>query len=123
MAGSGGNANSSAFTDFGCPVYSSGETYLSEPMFVESKEHVLAWTERVALAGDAYRNPEVCVDYADKEHYPGTWAGEVDDGVEVEVVTVDVPEESVGEDNSGKKGGDESAEKATSELNSHVVQW
>ena len=92
IAGPGGNINSSVFTDYGCPVYSSGETYLSELMFVNAKKEILDWVQQVALAGDAYCNPKVLVEYADKQHFdagPGNWTEGWGDDVRVQVLNVD----------------------------------
>ena len=106
ISGPEGNINSSVFTDYGCPVYSSGETYLSEMMFVNAKVEILDWIQHVALAGDTYTNPKIYVDYADKQHYDGDedWAkGEVEDGVMTEVINVD--ESAKGREDGGGGNG------------------
>lgn len=74
-------------------MYSSGETYLNELMFVNAKEHILEWIQEVTLAGDKYRNPKVYTEYADKQHYDEEeerWAGgNGNDGGLIEVVKLE----------------------------------
>jgi hypothetical protein len=59
VAGPEGNPKSSAFTNFGCPVYSAGEANIVEMLLIEAHSAVLDWIQEVALAGDDYVNPEV----------------------------------------------------------------
>ena len=105
VSGPEGNINSAAFTNYGCPVYSSGECSVNEVVFVKAKTAVLDWVERVALAGDGYRNPKIYVDYADREEYsePDWGEGEIDDGVKVEVIKMDENEAD------GEKGEEKDA--------------
>ncbi|KAI8249161.1 hypothetical protein K4K53_000294 [Colletotrichum sp. SAR 10_77] len=55
----GGNPNTASFTQHGCTVFSSGEVYYIELMFITSRVPILAWLEEVAKAGPDYRHPEI----------------------------------------------------------------
>ncbi len=67
LSGAEGNAESATFTNYGCPVFSSGETWISEMMFVRAQEAALDWMQMVALEPD-YVNPVIAISFADKEH-------------------------------------------------------
>ncbi|KAK4239149.1 hypothetical protein C8A03DRAFT_32764 [Achaetomium macrosporum] len=59
IAGSGGNPGAAAFTSYGCPVYSAGDTKVTETMLIDAQPAVLSWIQRVALEGDVYKNEEM----------------------------------------------------------------
>ncbi|KAI8195803.1 hypothetical protein K4K49_007699 [Colletotrichum sp. SAR 10_70] len=59
VAKPGGNPNTASFTQQGCTVFSSGEVYYIELMFITSRVPILAWLEEVAKAGSDYRHPEI----------------------------------------------------------------
>ncbi|KAI8284946.1 hypothetical protein K4K59_007311 [Colletotrichum sp. SAR11_240] len=59
VAKPGGNPNTASFTQHGCTVFSSGEVYYIELMFITSRVPILAWLEEVAKAGPDYRHPEI----------------------------------------------------------------
>lgn len=61
-----GNPNTTIFTSYGCPVYSSGESFYSEMTLVRAKGAVLSWLEEAHRAGKGYANPELEVTFADE---------------------------------------------------------
>jgi hypothetical protein len=58
VSGTEGNLNSWHFTQYGCPVYSSGEPWYTECMLITSREKILNWIQEVAL-DENYQNPLV----------------------------------------------------------------
>ncbi|KAK4125268.1 hypothetical protein N657DRAFT_633134 [Parathielavia appendiculata] len=56
VAGAGGNPGAAGFTSFGCPVFSAGDTQVTETMLIEAQPAVLNWIQQVALEGETYKN-------------------------------------------------------------------
>jgi hypothetical protein len=76
ISGHEGNPKASCFTDYGCPVLSSGEDGLFEMMFIKCKAEVLDWLQQVALE-EEYCNPVIVTDFSDKvEQADVPWPGE-----------------------------------------------
>ena len=59
VAGPGGNPGIMGFTSYGCPVYSAGESRVTETMLIDAQPAVLKWIQKVALEGEAYKNEAV----------------------------------------------------------------
>jgi len=59
VAGPGGNPGIMGFTSYGCPVYSAGESRVTETMLIDAQPAVLKWIQKVALEGEAYKNEVV----------------------------------------------------------------
>ncbi|KAJ9155322.1 Arb2 domain-containing protein [Pleurostoma richardsiae] len=66
LSGPEGNPKTSTFTDYGCSVFSSGERYLSEMLFIGAQSAVLPWIEEVAITPN-YTNPEIIVTFQDED--------------------------------------------------------
>ncbi|EJT70701.1 hypothetical protein GGTG_11724 [Gaeumannomyces tritici R3-111a-1] len=75
ISGAEGNPKVGAFTSFGCPVYSSGETGIGELIMIKAMDSVLAWLREVAQDPD-YTNPQVTVTYNNLGEETGGWGGE-----------------------------------------------
>ncbi|KAI5867633.1 hypothetical protein GGS23DRAFT_612772 [Durotheca rogersii] len=67
LSGPEGNPKTTAFTQIGCPVFSSGEPHYTECTLVASGRIVLDWLHEVATTpdGEDYSNPEFQIIYAD----------------------------------------------------------
>ncbi|ROW10516.1 hypothetical protein VMCG_01970 [Cytospora schulzeri] len=65
ISGPEGNPNTTIFTSYGCPVYSSGENFYTEMTLIRAKDAVLAWMDEAHGAGKGYTNPELVVTFAD----------------------------------------------------------
>lgn len=59
LARPGGNPNQATFTQHGCTVFASGESYYVELMLVAGLVPMLTWLQEVALAGPDYSHPDV----------------------------------------------------------------
>ncbi|KAK4102927.1 hypothetical protein N658DRAFT_551505 [Parathielavia hyrcaniae] len=56
IAGAGGNPGAAGFTSFGCPVFSAGDSVVTETILIEAQPAVLNWIHQVALKGVTYKN-------------------------------------------------------------------
>ncbi|TPX10595.1 uncharacterized protein E0L32_008481 [Thyridium curvatum] len=65
ISAAAGNPLTVRFTDFGCPVYASGELYYTETAFVSARDLVLDFLDEAARDPEGFRNPEMCVEYTD----------------------------------------------------------
>ncbi|KAI0393396.1 Arb2 domain-containing protein [Xylariaceae sp. FL0594] len=68
LSGPDGNPNTSAPSDYGCPVFSAGDSMYTETIFIAAQSAVLTWFEEVALTSTSaapYKNPEFTITYAD----------------------------------------------------------
>ncbi|KAI1843701.1 hypothetical protein JX266_010147 [Neoarthrinium moseri] len=80
ISGPDGNANTTAFTHLGCPLFSGGEPHYVEALLGACLPHLAGWLAEVARAGRGnYANPTMAVMYAD----PGL-GGDGGDGEEEE---------------------------------------
>ncbi|CAK7228276.1 hypothetical protein SBRCBS47491_006852 [Sporothrix bragantina] len=64
IAGPDGNDKAARATHYGCPVHSAGTSWLTELMFIEAQDSILAWGSMVA-ADRGYNNPSVDITYAE----------------------------------------------------------
>ncbi|CAK7198817.1 hypothetical protein SEUCBS139899_001484 [Sporothrix eucalyptigena] len=64
IASPDGNEQAARATKFGCPVHSAGTCWLTELMFIEAQDKILAWGRMVA-ADRAYINPNIDITYAE----------------------------------------------------------
>lgn len=64
VAGPDGNDQAARATRFGCPVHSAGTSWLTELMFIEAQESILAWGAMVAR-DPAFVNPQMAISYAE----------------------------------------------------------
>ncbi|KUI73415.1 hypothetical protein VM1G_08727 [Cytospora mali] len=79
ISGPEGNSNTTLYTSYGCPVFSSGENFYIEMTLIKAKDVVLPWLEEVYKTGKSYTNPELDVTFAD-EHFEETPAWGNDPG-------------------------------------------
>ncbi|CAK7269460.1 hypothetical protein SEPCBS119000_003579 [Sporothrix epigloea] len=64
ISGPDGNEQAARATRYGCPVHSAGTSWLTELMFLEAQESILAWGSTVAADRD-YVNPVIDITYAE----------------------------------------------------------
>lgn len=84
VAGPDGNDQAARATRYGCPVHSSGTSWLTELMFIEARSAILEWGAMVSN-DPTYFNPDMDISYAEHIVKPEdqTWANykeEDDDG-------------------------------------------
>ncbi len=65
VAGAEGNDRALRSTRFGCPVHSAGTTSLTELMFIDAQEPILAFGAVVART-PGFVNPEISITYAER---------------------------------------------------------
>ncbi|KAL1903450.1 hypothetical protein Sste5346_000077 [Sporothrix stenoceras] len=110
VAGPDGNDQAARATRYGCPVHSSGTSWLTELMFIEARSAILAWGAMVAN-DPAYVNPQMDISYAEHIVKPEeqTWANykeEDDDGSAPkwgDLMQTDGDEKGDGEDDENKE--------------------
>lgn len=80
ISGPEGNPKTTLYTSYGCPVFSSGETFYSEMTLIRARDIVLPWLEEVYQASKGYVNPEMEVTFADArlEETPAWVDGDTD---------------------------------------------
>jgi hypothetical protein len=79
LSSADGNPASQYFTSYGCPVFSGGDNYYTELLFIQSHKEILEWFEEVAQVGRSYRNPailEVTVEADDTSNSDTEGAGD-----------------------------------------------
>lgn len=106
VSGPDGNEQTMRSTHFGCPVHSSGTSWLTELQFIEAKEAILAWGKAVAGNPD-YENPQMEITYAEEVmgETENTWAGYeggLDDKAEQTVQTAQTAAGDSVEDMTGR---------------------
>lgn len=67
VSGPDGNPNTTIITSYGCPVYSSGESFYGEMTLIRARDALLSWLEEAHRVGRGYANPQVEVTFADEQ--------------------------------------------------------
>ncbi|EFX02025.1 mitochondrial 40S ribosomal protein mrp2 [Grosmannia clavigera kw1407] len=76
ISGPDGNDQTMRSTRFGCPVHSSGTSWLTELMFIDAQDAILAWGRAVA-DNPGYENAQMEITYAEEAmaEVENTWVG------------------------------------------------